>query len=155
MGIGLILSLLVIGLILLAIELFVAPGITVFGVLGGLTIAIALIFSFAYLPFHTAIILLFISFLLVSALVWLVLRYGFKGRFGLRFRETGFKPHQENYLNLLGKNGVTATPLRPSGTIRVENRLYSAQSQGDFIEKGELVTVVQVEGNKIIVNKIN
>ncbi|GAB4328993.1 MAG: hypothetical protein Kow0037_03770 [Calditrichia bacterium] len=155
MGMGFILALLVAGFVLLAIELLIAPGFTIFGVLGGITITLALVLSFVYLPVQTAAVLLFFALLLVLGIIWTFMKFGFKGKLGLRYREAGFKPHQADYTRLLGKTGLATTPLRPSGTVRIEERLFSAQSQGEFIEKGESVSVIRVEGNKIIVNKLN
>ena len=64
---------------------------------------------------------------------------------------------EEGYVNvptdkaLVGKTGAALTPLRPSGTIQVEGRRLDAVTGGVFIEKGGAVLVVEVHGNRIVV----
>ena len=52
---------------------------------------------------------------------------------------------------LLGKNGVAFTPLRPSGTGLIDGRRVNVAADGEFIEKDSPITVVEVEGNRIVV----
>lgn len=54
---------------------------------------------------------------------------------------------------LLGKEGVTTTTLRPAGTALISNRKYSVFTSGEFIDKGLAIKVVRVEGNRILVRK--
>ena len=51
-----------------------------------------------------------------------------------------------------GSKGIVAATLRPAGKVIINDNLYDAISEGGFIEKGTPIIVVQVEGNKIIVN---
>ena len=50
--------------------------------------------------------------------------------------------------------GEAVTTMRPAGTVLLNGIPYDALSQGDFIEKGSSIVVVEVEGNKIIVDKV-
>jgi membrane-bound ClpP family serine protease len=67
--------------------------------------------------------------------------------------ESGYKTLKDEYKDLLGKKGVTLTPLRPVGTIRIEEKDYSAISNGVWLEKDVEIIVVHVDGTKILVNK--
>lgn len=55
--------------------------------------------------------------------------------------------------DLLGKNGETATPLRPTGLVSVDGVSYQAQSQDGFIDTGESVLVVSKDNFRIVVSK--
>lgn len=57
----------------------------------------------------------------------------------------------EDFSQLHGKIGKTATPLRPSGIIEIENERYSAVAEGELIDKDVEIIVVKVEGNSIVV----
>jgi len=57
------------------------------------------------------------------------------------------------YDTLLGTNGVALTPLRPGGTGIFDDRRISVATQGEFIEKDTLITVVEIEGTRILVRK--
>jgi membrane-bound ClpP family serine protease len=54
---------------------------------------------------------------------------------------------------LAGASGIVVSTLRPSGKIDVDGKYYDAMSTGGFIEKGEKVEVLRIEGSQVIVNK--
>jgi membrane-bound serine protease (ClpP class) len=55
------------------------------------------------------------------------------------------------YQELLGQRGTTTTPLRPSGHMKFEGRMYDVVAQGDFIEAGQPVEVIEIHHNRIVV----
>jgi membrane-bound serine protease (ClpP class) len=55
---------------------------------------------------------------------------------------------------LLGKIGITDTELRPSGTVLINNEIYNAKTDGEFIEAGRGVRVVRVKGKKLFVIRV-
>ena len=145
---------LIFGFVLLAIEVFIAPGFTVFGILGLILLSLGVILAFSNLPFLYAVLVLILSLLVVSVFTIWFFKVGLKKRFALKSRETGYRPFQKNYDKYVGKIGVSLTPLRPSGTISVNNEKISAVSRGEFIEADVKIRVLNVEGNKVVVDKI-
>ncbi|KGP73154.1 NfeD family protein [Pontibacillus yanchengensis] len=61
----------------------------------------------------------------------------------------------KNRLDLIGLEGTTLTPLRPSGTGDFDNERIDVVTEGGFIEKGKHVKVVKTEGTRVIVREIN
>lgn len=59
----------------------------------------------------------------------------------------------ENRPELVGKSGKTKTALRPAGTMVLDGNLIDVVSEGDFIESDVTVTVVKVEGMRVVVRK--
>ncbi len=57
----------------------------------------------------------------------------------------------EKYLALMGANGSTLTPLRPAGTAQIGDQIVDVVSDGGFIQPGQRVVVIQVEGNRVVV----
>ena len=55
---------------------------------------------------------------------------------------------------LIGCSGITLTPLRPSGNALIENQRVDVVSNGDYIDKDEPVTVIEVNGPKIVVDLV-
>ena len=145
------------GLLFIAVEILFAPGFTIFGVVGGISLFIGIFYSFLYLPLQYSLIILFVSLFLVASLLYWFFTTGIKKRIGLKERESntlGFRPFKRNYQLYIGKTGIAVSPLRPAGKIEIENDIISAVSEGDFIEKDEKIMVVKIEGNKIVVQKI-
>jgi membrane-bound serine protease (ClpP class) len=55
---------------------------------------------------------------------------------------------------LLGTTGTVFTALRPAGTIMVRGQRVNAVSTGEFIEDGMAVRVVEVHGNRVVVEPV-
>ncbi|MDR1868989.1 MAG: NfeD family protein [Treponema sp.] len=59
-----------------------------------------------------------------------------------------------DYSALIGKIAVTDTELSPSGTVLIDNEIYEAKTDGEFIEAGRGVLVTRVRGRKIFVRRV-
>ena len=55
---------------------------------------------------------------------------------------------------LIGAIGVCATDLRPAGTITVEGEPIDVVTEGGFVDKGNIVKVIGVEGSRVVVRRI-
>lgn len=66
-------------------------------------------------------------------------------------KDKGYSSLNMKYEELVGKKGITITTLRPVGTIQVGNDKYSAVSNGQWIDKGSEIKIVEVDGTKILV----
>jgi membrane-bound ClpP family serine protease len=63
---------------------------------------------------------------------------------------------QLRYLRqLVGKLGRAKTVMLPSGAVEIEGRTIDAVSEGMAIEKGQLVKVVEVRGNRVVVRAVD
>ncbi|MGG1291241.1 NfeD family protein [Bacillus smithii] len=67
--------------------------------------------------------------------------------------EKGYVSHVNRY-DLIGKTGVSVTPLRPSGTILIDEERIDAITEGNYIAKDKKIQVVKVEGVRIIVREV-
>jgi membrane-bound serine protease (ClpP class) len=52
---------------------------------------------------------------------------------------------------LVGKEGRTLTPLRPAGMVEIDERRIDVVSDSEFLGAGVRVRVVEVEGNRVVV----
>jgi len=55
---------------------------------------------------------------------------------------------------LVGKRGVAATDLKPSGHIWIEEKTFEALSKGGYVDKGAEVQVLSGQGGHLIVKPI-
>ncbi|MCM3712873.1 NfeD family protein [Halalkalibacter oceani] len=67
--------------------------------------------------------------------------------------DLGYNSINESYTSLVGKEGKTLTPFRPTGSIEIDGAQYSATSGGQWIEAGAPIEVVSVDGTRIVVKK--
>jgi membrane-bound ClpP family serine protease len=54
---------------------------------------------------------------------------------------------------LAGRSGTALTALHPAGSALIDGMKYDVVSRGDFINKGATVTVIAIDGNRIVVTK--
>lgn len=64
--------------------------------------------------------------------------------------EAGFVNMQSD-TRLIGATGSVLTPLRPAGTVLIGERRIDAVAQGQLIDKGAAVRVIEVHGNRVVV----
>lgn len=141
------------GFIFLLIE-FAVPGSSVFGLAG-----LASMTAGAYFLLgggQEAVLLLGIAYGIIG-LVLAVCLFLFPEATGLKaliLREEQQAQAHEETTSLEGQEAVAITALRPAGTIDLEGRRLDALSTGGFIEKGARVKIINVEGNKLLVQEI-
>ncbi|HPB34464.1 MAG TPA: NfeD family protein [Caldisericia bacterium] len=148
----------ILGLVLLLVEVFLIPGFGIAGISGIILIFVSTFLTLGggakalYSIGIVAVILLilFIILLLLFPKLPIWKKFGLKEKLETEKGYTSYTKIDE----LIGKKGVVITTLRPSGTIEIDGKKYDALSLGEFIEKGEKIKVIKVEGGKIIVEKI-
>lgn len=182
------LILFLIGVALLAVEIFVIPGFGITGIGGLILIGSSLVFSrqdfiIPSLPwqwefFTRNVIIVSVGIILaVLAIVLIALmgpRLRMFDRLTLKTRIDGtaggpdpenagtsvieaariLTEAQENYLDLLGKQGKAVSTLRPSGKAEIDGKVYAVEADGNFIEVQKPVEVIRVRGNRIIVRSV-
>lgn len=159
----------IVGLILIALEVFVIPGFGIAGI-SGITLVVAGFFlalidnvNFNFESVSTsdtgrASLTVVIGFVFGTAsVVWLSSRIGTKGI----FRKVALTADLENTTaspvleSLIGKEGIAATVLRPSGKVLLDGQLYDGVSESGFIEKGTPIRVIRFENAQVYVMEIN
>ena len=58
------------------------------------------------------------------------------------------------FATLLGAIGMTATPLRPAGKVAFGDELVDVVTEGDYVEAGTRVRVIEIEGNRVVVKQV-
>jgi len=161
----------VVGVILVAVEIFVIPGFGVAGVLGVIAIFISLVlslinnvdFDFEGVEMDgvgTAVLTVVLG---IFGGFTLALYFGnkvFSAQSGM-FRNMALKTVQnvdEGYvsietslLKMNGKTGVSQTVLRPGGKVIIEGEVYDAIAENGFIDKDENIIVTKVEATQLYV----
>ena len=55
----------------------------------------------------------------------------------------------------IGREGVTQTPLRPSGIIVIDGERKSVVTEGEFLDAGKTVRIIHVNGSRIVVEPVS
>ncbi|MED1946396.1 MULTISPECIES: nodulation protein NfeD [Brevibacillus] len=149
-------GLFVIGILLMLLEIFLPGGIV--GAIGFISIVTGLVMA-AY-DTQQGLASLGVAALITAIVTFLLVKkYGVKGLFN-KFVLGETQSNEEGYIaprdqrELEGKSGIALTPLRPAGVVKVEGKRVDAVSVGGYIEAGTAITVVQVEGTRIVVAEL-
>lgn len=164
------LLIILIGILLLGVEMFVLPGFGIAGVAGTALMALGLILSLQdfvipdpRVPWEVELlkknVMDVIGSLIVSFLLMLLFfRYLFPKISlvlpGPYLSATLEQSHVDSDTAIAvspGDIGTVIKPLRPSGSISIRGEIYDVISEGDFIEKGETVNVIEIQANRIMV----
>lgn len=152
----LVLTLIVTGFILLLIEMLVIPGFGLPGIAG-----LGLLFGGTATAYTRLSPTAGVLTALGSAAV-IAVGARFIPRTGLWrwLRLESAQRHEEGYTTapadlaaLVGHSGAAITPLRPSGTALINGRRVDVVTEGLFLPEGTTVTVVRVEGSRVIVRE--
>jgi membrane-bound serine protease (ClpP class) len=167
------------GIVLLIVEVFVLPGFGVCGILG--LFALGAGFFMAMIPvipenvpelpgidpitiekFLPGVVFkLAISTVIGGVAIYFLSKYLPKTSMYRELVLEGSTSAEDGYVGTdvakrktyLGCDGMTETPLRPAGIATINGERVDVVSDGDFIDRGESVTVTAVQGARVVVSR--
>ena len=164
------------GLIAIAVEIFVLPGTVVFGLVGFLCLILSLVLSRQSFVLPSNVVeegllvtnlsqltLMFVLVLALGAVMWRVMPKvpGFNKMFlvppgsgdepASNSVTSGLGIDNDSLVALVGRTGEAATTLKPTGTIELDGDRIDVVTEGEFVEQGARVRVLYVEGNRVLV----
>ncbi|MBX2967090.1 MAG: ATP-dependent Clp protease proteolytic subunit [Cyclobacteriaceae bacterium] len=159
-----------IGLVLIAVEVFVIPGFGIAGIAGISLTVMSLIliminndaFNFDFVPANELLYAVAATFGGILGGVVLLFVGGsriHKTRFFNRVALTYTQEREKGYTvsaaaeSVKGKTGIAHTVLRPGGKVMIDGQLYDAFTRGEYIEKGEAIVVLDDETTSLRVKK--
>lgn len=172
------------GLICIALEVFVVPGFGVFGVSGGLMIISSLVLASQTFsnpePYRDFEMMAETMGTLSLALISVIVFGAVMSRFlphvpvfnqmiltppgmadddhldepQLRPDVVGGMAMARSSASLLGKQGTTVSVLRPAGKAMFGDHYVDVVSDGPYVQPGSTVQVVEVAGNRVVVREV-
>jgi membrane-bound serine protease (ClpP class) len=162
----------IVGLILIGLEIFVIPGFGITGITGiilvvvGLTMSLVNNIEFKYEGVEAwdkllkAFFLVIFSILVSFVMSIIISKKLFTARSlslalnSIQDKKEGFIGIDAHQKQMIGKEGIAHTVLRPSGIVDIEGELFDAKAEIGFISKGEKVKVLRDEAGQLYVIKI-
>ena len=173
----------IVGLILLAVEIFIIPGFGIAGAMGIVCICAGLFGMLIKNPpdkipwpkpefggwdlFVDGLAGLCLGFAGFIVLAYFLAKYLPETKFlGGLMLGPGLKGGQmpvsmtaasaeskEQGVNI-GDTGYVVSPLRPSGQVRFDRKVVDVVAEADFIENGKHVIILEIHGNRVIVRQV-
>ena len=175
------LVLILIGVLLLLLELFVIPGFGVAGIIGVVLVLVGIFGTFIpaepgpwqvvpQLPatweaIKSGVTAMMVAGLVSIAVMWYLARYLpqipvasqliLSGEVARGQTLDAGGPTIETVAVEVGDRGVALSILRPAGTARIRGQRRDVVTQGEMIDKGAPVEVLDVRGNHIVVRQLD
>ncbi len=160
------LVLFIVGLGLLAVELFVIPGFGIVGVAGAVGILLSFVSAMGVDFFNLSatidrladasivIIISIVAVIIISVLFFKSIRKT-KGLSGIILTDKiEATSHAKEHGNLVNREGVALTILRPSGRGQFDDISCDVITNGECIEKGDKIKAIKNEKGNVVVKKI-
>jgi membrane-bound serine protease (ClpP class) len=163
----------IVGVILIAVEIFAIPGFGVAGITGivliitGLTLSMVGNIGFNFRPVNLESVVSSFFIVVTSIFLAIVLSYYLTKKLFTKNRlfgslaldyvessEEGYTSSDKSYKEMIGEAGIAHTDLRPSGKVLINNDVYDATALTGYIEKGDPIQVVKYETTQLFVLKV-
>ncbi len=153
MGLTTIIVLIVLGILLILLEFFVVPGVTVAGIGGLILLVISIYLSYANYGYVMGNIILLSILASIAILFIIAHKRGVWKKITLNTEVTGVSKAQVDTSLQVGDIGKTISRLAPMGTIIVNKKMYEASTTGIFIDENIEIEIIKIKSNKIIVKQ--
>lgn len=159
-----------VGLLLILIEIFLIPGFGVTGMLGIVLVLVSLVGAMTrmvpggpWLPtwpdLQIPVFKASLGMVGTGLGILLLGRFLPRSRLFGRIALSASTSAAEGYVAapdtsaLVGKTGVALSPLRPSGSARIDGERLDVVADGEFIDAGHPVQIVEAHGSRLVVAK--
>jgi membrane-bound serine protease (ClpP class) len=154
-----------VGVLLLALEVFVIPGLTFAGIAGIVALVAGLGMTLVGAGATMSVVITALGQVAISILLAMAGAFAFVRAlpslpFGNRLvlkadmtSERGYVSSPESDRRWLGKTGTAISALRPSGIAEFDGARVDVVSDGDFVDAGSTIAVTRVDGNRVVVRR--
>lgn len=148
--------LLVLGVVLLLVEIFLLPGITIAGIAGGLSLLGGVIYAFMHLGSGAGFISIGASVVIGAGAFVYLIKSNAMDRIALN-TDIEAKVDQTELKKLQpGDKGQALSRLNPIGNAAFDGVVVEAKSiNGEFIEDGAHIEIVKVETYNVLVKHVD
>lgn len=148
-------TLIISGLMLVGAEVFVPGGIL--GFIGAILLFVAIIIGYNIYGPAVGTIIAGLIIVLVMIVIILWVKFFPKTKIGQQMTVSNnlseSKATETGLNELLNKEGEAVSELRPGGFAKIDGKRVDVVTQGEMIEKGESVRVIEIKGNRVVVRR--
>lgn len=154
MGTLIIITLIIAGLLLFAVEVFLIPGISLAGIASGASILYAIYYAFSSLGTQAGFITLGASVVGIAGVTLWFMRSKTVDRLALN-QTLNFKLNPLKGLDLqVGDTGVTTTRLTLIGNTEIKGQRIEVQSADGFIEEKTAIRISRIDNGVVYVQRV-
>ncbi|MGB3183697.1 MAG: NfeD family protein [Cyclobacteriaceae bacterium] len=146
--------LIITGLILVAVEIFLTPGVGFAGIGGIVALVMAAIYAFSsYGPMVGTLVLMVVTIGIVLAVI-----YGFRKktweRLALKDVISSRVNEDRKPAMAIGETGTAISNLRPYGQAEFFGKVYEVRTQTHYVDRGQAIKIIRVDNHTIFVEPV-
>ena len=154
MSLTLVLILLLIGVVFLLVEIFLLPGISIAGIVGGIFVGASIFCGYYYVGPAVGTLIRIGGLILFGVAIWWFMRSRTLDKMALK-TDIDSKVEPLKGLDIkVGDTGKTMSRLAPMGKVKVNGAVMEAKTNGDFIDHDVDIVVLQVFNTNVLVERI-
>lgn len=150
-----VISLIALGWILLFLEIFIIPGITILAVIGIVLMLSGIYFSFSHFGETTGWITSIVTFAISALSLVIAMRSGFWKKLSLRDTLDSRMNEEDLTKVKVGDEAIAVSRVAPVGKAQIGEDLIEVHSLSGYIDEGTTLEVVKISMNKIFVKPKN
>ena len=147
--------LILLGIILLAAEFFVAFGSVVIGISGFILTTFGIFLAYKSYGVNAGHLTLLVSMALLAIAIFISLRARTWKKIALKSEIDGKVNSIQEFEIKAGDIGIAISRLAPMGKVKVNNTIVEAKSTGIYIDENTEVEVIKMNETNIIVKPLN
>ena len=148
-------ALVLVGLALIAVEVYLIPGFNLVGVFGFVVVLFGIGYAFAEAGTMGGLYTVVGTLVVAGGLFYWIWQSGAWNRFilaaSIRGDDAAVARESEHRAKYLGKNGTAITPLRPTGVAEIDGERIEVVTEGEFISAGSRIRVVAMDRRRFFV----
>ena len=148
-------GLVLVGLALIAVEIYLIPGFNLVGVFGFVVVLFGIGYAFSEAGLLGGLYTIIGTVVVAGGLFYWVWSSGAWNRFvlaaSIRSDDAVTARESEHRAKYLGKNGTAITPLRPTGVAEIDGERIEVVTEGEFIAAGSRIRVVAMDRRRFFV----
>lgn len=151
MDLIIVITLCVLGLILILVEIFLIPGITIAGIAGALFSIGGIYYAFSSIGTTAGVITLVANLICFGIAFIYLVKSGALDRIALKTDINSTVVSKEDLGISVGDSGITISRLNPIGKVKVNDVVMEGKSLGDFIDEDTEIEVIKVSPTQLLV----
>ncbi|MCC8146989.1 MAG: hypothetical protein LIO93_11275 [Bacteroidales bacterium] len=151
MDILIVIVLCAVGIILILVEIFLIPGITIAAIAGGLFALGGVYYAFTSLGTTVGVITLVAVLVITAFLFVYLIKSKALDKIALKTDVDSTVASRKDIGVEIGDTGMTISRLNPIGKVKVNDTVMEGKSIGDFIDEDTEIEVVKVSPTQLLV----
>jgi membrane-bound ClpP family serine protease len=151
MTLGVIIAIILIGLVLIFLEIFLIPGTTLFGLVGGVALVIGVVLIYGTYGSYYGNIATASTIVLLGVAVVAGFKVIQSNRLAMKAEIKSKVNELEKHLFNTGDKGIAVTELRPNGKAIFNDNKTDVYTFGEYIKRDTEIEIIKIDHNKIFV----